>query len=256
MKASVIIANYNNAKFIEDCIKSLYSQTYKNIEIIFFDDNSNDNSINIIEKFQDIKIIKNKIQTKYGSINQMNAFKKSVEISTGEIIFFLDSDDYFHENKIEKIINTFLKSQEKMIIYDYPIILKGKKEIIKKKTFNFLNTYWGYIHPTSCISVRKEFIEKVFNTTLKENFTDIWFDLRILIFSKYLHRYDTIDENLTYYRQTDENVSSKFKKFSKKWWSRRSEAHEYFIDFKKNNNLNINKNLDFFITKIINRFIQ
>ncbi len=255
MKASVIITNYNNANYIQECINSLYSQTYKNIEIIFFDDNSNDNSIEIIEKFRNIKVIKNKIQTKYGSINQMNAFKKSIAVSTGEIIFFLDSDDYFHENKIETVINSFQKNKEQMIIYDYPIILSEKKKIFKKKNFNFLGTYWGYIHPTSCISIRKKIIERVFDSTMQENFTDIWFDLRILLFSKYLHKYNIVNENLTYYRQTDENVSSKFKKFSKKWWNRRSEAHDYFNDFKKKNNLRISKNLDFFITKIINKFI-
>ena len=40
MKVSVVIANYNNSKFIKECIESLNNQTYKNIEIIFFDDNS------------------------------------------------------------------------------------------------------------------------------------------------------------------------------------------------------------------------
>ena len=128
MKASVVIANYNNAKFIQDCINSLNSQTYKDIEIIFFDDNSSDNSIDIIEKFKNIKIIKNKIQTEFGSLNQMNAFKKSIELSTGEIIFFLDSDDYFHKNKIEIIINTFIQNREQWIIYDYPILVKEKKK--------------------------------------------------------------------------------------------------------------------------------
>ena len=130
MKASVVIANYNNAKFIQDCINSLNSQTYKDIEIIFFDDNSSDNSIDIIEKFKNVKIIKNKIQTEFGSLNQMNAFKKSIELSTGEIIFFLDSDDYFHKNKIEIIINTFIQNREQWIIYDYPIIVKEKKKKI------------------------------------------------------------------------------------------------------------------------------
>ena len=78
MKASVIIANYNNAKFVKDCLNSLISQTYKNVEIIFFDDNSLDESIEIVEKYENIKIIKNKEQTKFGSLNQMNAFKKAV----------------------------------------------------------------------------------------------------------------------------------------------------------------------------------
>ena len=102
MKASVVIANYNNAQFIQECINSINSQSYKNIEIIFFDDNSKDNSIEVIEKFENVKIIKNKAQTNFGSLNQMNAFKKAVELSTGDIIFFLDSDDYFVNNKIEK----------------------------------------------------------------------------------------------------------------------------------------------------------
>ena len=107
MKASVVIANYNNAKFIDDCINSLISQTYKNIEIIFFDDNSKDNSIETIKKFDNIKIIENSSQTNFGSFNQMNAFKKAIESSKGDIIFFLDSDDFFHKDKIEKITNIF-----------------------------------------------------------------------------------------------------------------------------------------------------
>jgi len=255
MKASVVIANYNNAKFINDCINSLKSQTYNDIEIIFFDDNSQDNSIEIIEKFKDVKIIKNNFQTKFGSINQINAFQKAIEVSTGDVIFFLDSDDYFHHNKIEKIIDLFSSDKNKMIIYDFPIILKSNSKIIQKKTNMIFKTYWEYIHPTSCISVRKNFINKVFDITLNEKFTNIWLDLRILLFSKYLHKYNTINENLTYYRQTENNVSSRFKKFSKNWWKRRNEAHDYFFDFVKKNNLKVEKNLDFYITKFINKII-
>ena len=149
-----------------------------------------------------------------------------------------------------------VKIFSKIVIFDFPIILKDKKEILQKKANNLFKTYWGYIHPTSCISIRKEIVNKIFDSTLNDSFKDIWFDLRILLFSKYLQNYNVIDENLTYYRQTDENVSSKFKKFSNNWWKRRSEAHDYFIDFKKKNNLKINKNLDFFITKIINKMFQ
>ena len=254
MKASVVIANFNNANYINDCIKSLNSQTHKNIEIIFFDDNSKDNSIEIIEKFENIKVIKNNIQTNFGSLNQINAFRKAIEISTGELIFFLDSDDFFHKNKIEKITNFFLNDKNKMIIFDYPIILKDET-MCKPKKNNFFKTYWGYIHPTSCISIRKSFVNEVFNSTQNQNFTNIWLDLRILLFSKYLHRYDVICENLTFYRQTDENVSSKFKKFSKNWWKRRNEAHDYIFDLTMKNNIKLKKNLDYYMTKIINKFI-
>lgn len=255
MKASIVIANYNNAQFINECINSLNSQTYNDIEIIFFDDNSQDNSIEIIEKFKNVKIIKNNVQTNFGSINQMNAFKKGVELSTGDVIFFLDSDDYFHKNKIEMIINQFLQDNTKMVIFDFPIILKDKKEILQKKANNLFKTYWGYIHPTSCISIRKEIVNKIFDSTLNDSFKDIWLDLRILLFSKNLLNYKIMNENLTYYRQTHGNISSNFKKYSKNWWKRRNEALDYYFYFMKKNNLKTNKNLDFYITKIINKFI-
>ena len=255
MKASIVIANYNNAQFINECINSLNSQTYNNIEIIFFDDNSQDNSIEIIEKFKNVKVVKNNIKTNFGSINQINAFKKGIELSTGDVIFFFFFDDYFHKSKIEKIINQFLKDNKKMVIFDFPIILKDKKEIIQKKKNNLFKTYWGYIHPTSCISIRKEIVNKIFDSTLNDNYKNIWLDLRILLFSKNLLNYKIINENLTYYRQTEDNVSSKFKKYSKSWWKRRNEAHDYYFYFMKKNNLKTKKNLDFYFTKILNKFI-
>ena len=256
MKASIVIANYNNSKFIDECISSLNSQTYKNIEIIFFDDNSKDNSLKTIDKFQNVKVIKNNVQTNFGSLNQINAFKRAIELSTGEIIFFLDSDDYFQENKIEKIVNSFLDDENKMIIFDFPIVLKKAGKIYQKKIHNIFHTYWGYIHPTSCISIRKSFVSKVFKSTINNKFTDIWLDLRILLFAKYLHDYHVVSENLTYYRQTEDNVSSKFTKYTKNWWRRRKQAHSYFFNFMENNNLKVKKNLDFYVTKIINIFIK
>jgi glycosyltransferase involved in cell wall biosynthesis len=256
MKASIVIANYNNSNFIEECINSLNSQTYKDIEIIFFDDNSKDNSLDVIKKFTHVKTIQNKIQTKYGSLNQMNAFKESVKLSTGDIIFFLDSDDYFKKDKVEKIINFFLENKEKKIVFDFPIILKENRKFNITMNKNFFNTYWGFTHPTSCISIRKEFINEVFDSIINDKFTDIWLDLRVLLFSKFLDKYNTINENLTFYRQFEGNISSKFKKFKKSWWKRRNEAHDYFFYFMKKNNLNTKKNLDFYITKIINKFIK
>ena len=255
MKASVVIANYNNSKFINECIKSLNNQTYKDIEIIFFDDNSQDNSLEVIKKFNNIRIIENKIQTKFGSFNQMIAFKKSIQMSSGDIIFLLDSDDFFRKDKLEKVIKFFLENKNENIVFDFPIIKKNNIEIPQKKKNNLFNTYWGYIHPTSCISIRRSYSEKLLNEVIDFNFPNIWLDLRILLFSKYLHKYNIINENLTFYRQFEGNVSSKFKRFSKTWWQRRYEAHEYFSNFVELNKLRINRNFDFFMTKLINKFL-
>ena len=252
MKISVVIANYNSCDYIEKCINSLKSQTYKNIEIIFFDDNSTDNSLEIIQKYSDVKIIKNKRQTNYGSINQLNAFKNAINLSSGNLIFFLDSDDYFHEKKVETVVNFFKNDFSKKISFDLPIIVKNnlqKKESGKK---NILKTYWSYIHPTSCITIRKEIVNELFASISFDSFTDVWMDLRISIFAQYiLKSLNIIDENLTYYRKSNTNISSKFKKFSKSWWKRRRQAHEYFYKFSKDNKLNFKKNFDFVITELI-----
>ena len=61
MKASIIITNYNKSSYLKKCINSCLRQTYKNIEIILFDDCSNDSSNKIYSKFKKkIKIVENK----------------------------------------------------------------------------------------------------------------------------------------------------------------------------------------------------
>ena len=59
MKVSILIANYNNDKYIIDCINSLKKQTYQNIKIIFFDDNSKDKSLDVVKRFPEVKLLKN-----------------------------------------------------------------------------------------------------------------------------------------------------------------------------------------------------
>ena len=59
--ATVLIANFNNANYIDECIKSIIKQTFKKIEIIFIDDGSKDSSLKVIKKYsKKIKIIKKK----------------------------------------------------------------------------------------------------------------------------------------------------------------------------------------------------
>ena len=55
---SILVNNYNNEKYIKNCINSCLDQTYKNIEVIIYDDNSSDRSISIIDKFKDRRIKK------------------------------------------------------------------------------------------------------------------------------------------------------------------------------------------------------
>ena len=256
MKVSILIANYNNDKYIIDCINSLKKQTYQNIEIIFFDDNSKDKSLDVVKRFSEVKLLINEKEKKiHGSFNQLNSYKEAFKKCSGEIIFFLDSDDYFHEEKIANVVKEFEKNNNLKIIFDLPIIKTDRDEKIPKG--QFLNkTYWPYIPPQSCISISRKYIEQVYDLIDFDLFPNIWMDFRIGIVSKYiLDSYYILNKRLTYYRLSENNISSGFKHLSKPWWKRRSEAHDYINYFFLKHKISYKKNLDYYVTKFINLFL-
>ena len=89
---SVIINCRNGEKFLRECVKSVLFQSYKNWEIIFFDNKSSDNSLNIIKSFNDprIKIFVNKNKN---FLNLYEARNVAISKSKGEYITFIDVDD-------------------------------------------------------------------------------------------------------------------------------------------------------------------
>ncbi len=257
MKASILIANYNNEIFVEDCINSLLHQTYKNIEIIFFDDKSSDSSLDKVKNYDKINLVINtKEKKEFGCYNQINSYREAFNKSSGDVIFFLDSDDYFKENKIEEIIKIFQQNPNFKVIFDLPTYKYKKKETVKKNNFYFYKNYWPYIPPQSCIAISRKYLNDVFDLIDFDSFPQIWMDFRIGIISKYiLNEFNILNKSYTFYRQSDKNISSNYKFLSKNWWNRRMEAHEYIIHFFKKNNIKHKKNADYFITYLINKFL-
>ena len=252
IKASVLIANFNNQKYIKECLRSLLNQTYKNFEIIFHDDNSNDESIINIKKYKNVKIIENKKRGKFGSLNQINAYQRAFKICSGEIIFLLDSDDYFLKNKIKNIIKVFETNNKIKVVYDLPVILKDKKKMLVKNKPRILTNYWPYIPPQSCISFRRKYFEEIINKIKVNDFYDVWMDFRLAIYLKYIENHFYIHEqNLTIYRQNANSVSSGFTFLSTNWWKRRLQAHQYIKFFFNKNKIKYKRNFDYYFTKII-----
>lgn len=105
-KISIVIPNYNYAKYLQNAIDSVLAQTYKNTEIIVVDDGSNDDSHNILISYGNkIVIIRQKNQGV--SVARNNGVLKS----TGEYVAFLDADDLWLPQKLEKQL-TLLRSDE------------------------------------------------------------------------------------------------------------------------------------------------
>lgn len=124
---SIIIPMYNCEKYIERLIESLYNQTIKNFELIFINDGSTDNSLDICRN-----TVRNK-NINYKIINQENsgvsvARNKGITEASGEYLYFLDADDYIENNFCEVIINTFTKYDIDMIMFNYNTIDNGKRK--------------------------------------------------------------------------------------------------------------------------------
>lgn len=108
---SVIITNYNYACFLRQAIESVIQQTYPHVEIILVDDGSTDNSREIIESYGDRLIAI--LQQNGGMSASRNA---GYAQSTGEIVCFLDADDYYHPEKLQKVVSSFLSHPEWVMV--------------------------------------------------------------------------------------------------------------------------------------------
>jgi glycosyltransferase involved in cell wall biosynthesis len=113
MKVTIITPTYNQAEYIEQTILSVLNQNYKNIEYIIIDGGSNDGTIDIIKKYED--------QLSYWisekDNGQSHAINKGLKLATGDIVNWLNSDDWLEPNAINKIVNYFEKNEEIDIVF-------------------------------------------------------------------------------------------------------------------------------------------
>jgi glycosyltransferase involved in cell wall biosynthesis len=132
LKISIITVSLNSSSFIEKAIKSLRSQTYPNVEHIVIDGGSTDGTLDIIKKY--IDSIEYYISEPDSGI--YNAMNKGISASTGDIVFFLNSDDYFADDRVlEDVASVFQKNPDIDIVFGNQIFDYEKKMLIKKQSF-------------------------------------------------------------------------------------------------------------------------
>ena len=115
-KIGIIIPNYNYGEWIDKCLTSLVNQTYKNFEIIFIDDMSTDNSVEIAESYKDkldIKIVKLRQKRYNGGARNEGYLYLSNDT---EYVWYVDSDDYVTENALEVINNNLQGSPDVLFV--------------------------------------------------------------------------------------------------------------------------------------------
>ena len=253
---SILITNYNKEKFLNKSLKSACSQNFKNYEIIIFDDCSTDGSINIIKKYKKVKLLNNKYKNKNksGPLNQIKGIVEGLKKSKGNIICLLDGDDYFKKNKLLKINHFFHENKKSNCVFDIPVHGLAKFKFKKK---SIKTSIWPTIFPTSCISMRRNFIINFLKNANKKAFPHLEIDARLAVFSKfYMNEYNILNEKLTYYNYDQNGITAKIKKYSKIWWIRRSEAFCYLrIIMNKKKKLFISS-FDYFLTNFLTFFFK
>ncbi|WP_417428538.1 glycosyltransferase family 2 protein [Halpernia sp.] len=112
-EVSIITPCYNSSKFLKETINSVLNQTFKDWEWIITDDNSDDNSVQIIENIEDSRIILIKSKKNGGAGTARN---QSLEKASGRFITFLDADDFWKPNFLEEMIS-FMKTEKAELVY-------------------------------------------------------------------------------------------------------------------------------------------
>ncbi len=110
-KVSILVAVYNGEKWLDRCLRSLNRQTYRDIEVVCIDDASTDSTVDIMHRWREqdnrIKIVE--LSSNSGPAVARNA---GLAVSSGDIVACLDSDDWFADDSMEKIVRVFDRNED------------------------------------------------------------------------------------------------------------------------------------------------
>lgn len=182
---SIIIPSFNQGKFIERTLLSIFNQDYEgNVQVIVSDGGSKDETIDLLKKYSD--------KINWWSAPDkgfVDAVMKGLEKATGELIGIQSSDDYYTKDAFKKIVNgfndnpsaSFIAGGEIRIDLDYNI----REFNLESGAIDIRRTLFGHQPQQHATFIKREFIDKVGGLRQEVDMVadlDLWF--RILHFSK------------------------------------------------------------------------
>lgn len=186
---SIITPMYNSEKYILDTYKSIRGQTYKKWEWIVIDDNSKDKSYEKILKLAKedprIKVIKNKI-----NLRAAGSRNKGLDFAKGEYITFIDSDDLWDLNFLEKQLNLIKEKKCNIVFASYQRKSEDLKEFLGNYIVPLKTTYADLLKTNhmSCLTVVYK----------KEKFNRLRFNEKLKMHEDYVMWLNLLKENIAY----------------------------------------------------------
>ncbi|MCM3116038.1 glycosyltransferase [Neobacillus sp. MER 74] len=244
-KVSIIIPVYNSEDTLKQCVNSVLQQTYQNIQVILVDDGSNDSSAEICDHFAKTDKRVEVIHMKNSGVS--SARNIGIKCATGEYMLFLDSDDYYDECALEKILNFNGAKEVDLVIFGYSeisensckrVIFQSDDKVCSKKEFliktldinweMYFNVPWNKMYKTRIIKENNIIFDS--SMTLGE---DAVFNNNVYM---YANRIVLADMSLYNYVTTNEGSLSRNKKPTIDLWEVYYRIFEtYVLIFKAQN---------------------
>lgn len=213
---SVVIANYNNGKFLKKCLDSIIDSDYFNLEVIIVDDGSTDNSkVNIETKRIDLqKRCNGNVNIIYldTNVGSGRAKAQALNFVSGNYCCFVDSDDYVHKDAFSKCITKFLSESHLALVYTNAIKIDARCN--KLGLLNYAKDGSDMLHNKVAFHLAVWSMEHY--NKLKERFNaklQIAYDIDLYMKLEEVGYTCFIDEPLYYYRVHDRNISIGFDKW-------------------------------------------
>lgn len=129
-KISIVIPSYNKVKYIKKTLDSIFNQNYSNIEVIVQDGGSTDGTLQIVKKY---KVILESKKDK----GQLDAICRGMKKATGDILTFINADDYYEKNTFKLVSEAFLKNPK-------AIWFAGRGRVVNKDNIEIAKIFTLY----------------------------------------------------------------------------------------------------------------
>lgn len=187
---------YNPGQFLELAIRSVFSQTYKNWELILVDDGSTDNSLELCKKIKDSRV---KVLSDGKNKGRPHRRNQIIRLAKGKYIAWLDADDIMHPQRIEKQVSFMEEHLDIDAVASGAYLIDLNNKVVglrvgKKPSVIDIFSRGGYIHPT-LFGKTTWFLENPYD----EAFT-IAEDRELLVRTSGIAKIDVIEEPLYFYR--------------------------------------------------------
>jgi glycosyltransferase involved in cell wall biosynthesis len=205
---SVIVPAYNSEKHIKETMQSVLAQTYCDFELLIIDDGSTDGTADVVRSFKDGRIKYLHFQNGGPAV----AKNRGIKHSSGEYLAFLDSDDTWHLEKLEKQVCLMRSDPRIGMIFCNISIMSAQGELLGQKTFKKEQTLGlehilrsCFITTPSSVMLRRNCLEAVGGFD-EELWCSDW-ELYVRIYRRYL--VDYVNEALVNYRSSNQGLSGR-----------------------------------------------